>query len=74
MIRKLCPDCKTKSFINRNWIRATVLIEGKRAPASWEYYECLECGKKWKLPLNGSFEHPGDEEWKQHCSNTDNSK
>ena len=68
-----CPDCNTKTLVSRNWIRATVVINGQRAPDSWTYYECEGCGARWKKFISNTgydrpeWQKPSDEEWALHC-------
>ena len=47
-----CPACGTRGLKCVNFIMATVLVDGKRAPDSWSYYRCDKCGKPFKLHNN----------------------
>lgn len=65
-----CPKCQEKKLESRGAIRATVLINGKRAPDSWTYYECTACAARWKKYISGTsydrpeWQTPSDDEWK----------
>lgn len=65
--RETCLACSRRALRCVQWIRATVLIEGRRAPDSWSYYLCESCGAHYKLH-RGSWSLAPDEEWAQHCS------
>lgn len=47
--RRVCPACGLRGLKCVNFIRATVLVEGKRAPDHWAYYVCEKCGAAFKL-------------------------
>lgn len=47
------------------WIRATVLIEGQRAPASWTYYRCPTCGERYRRDLGGPMVEANDDDWRR---------
>jgi len=63
-----CPACGKQSLRYRQWILATVIINGKRAPDSWCYLLCESCGARYKQHRGRDFEIPSDEEWNRHCS------
>ncbi len=42
--RSRCPRCRERGLRQVNFIRATVLINGQRAPDHWADYECGKCG------------------------------
>jgi transposase-like protein len=45
-----CPRCgRTRGMKVVNFIRATVMIDGRRAPDFWSYYACRKCGSQLKL-------------------------
>ena len=60
-----CPSCGRRALRLVNWIRATILFEGKLAPDHWSYYLCTSCGKPHKLHRN-AWEAISDEEFRQN--------
>ena len=66
--RRVCPSCGRRSLRCVQWIRATVLIDGRRAPDSWIYFLCESCGARLKRHLDRDFEVPSEAEWAQYCS------
>ena len=65
--QSICPNCNCQSLRCVQWIRATVMIDGQRAPASWCYFLCESCGARYKQHLKGDFEIPSEAEWTQYC-------
>jgi RNase P subunit RPR2 len=65
LFRKRCPACRAKSLVARQFLRVTIEIEGRRAPDACTYYECIECGAKYKLSQRHgiSLVEPG--EWRR---------
>lgn len=47
--RRPCPACGRRGLKCVNFVMATVLINGRRAPDSWAYYDCERCGARLKL-------------------------
>jgi hypothetical protein len=47
--RRRCPACGQRALKCVNWIRATVRVDGRRAPDTWSYYICQRCGAAHKL-------------------------
>jgi hypothetical protein len=47
--RRLCPACGQRGLKCVNWIRATALVNGRRASDIWSYYVCEKCGVPHKL-------------------------
>jgi hypothetical protein len=44
-----CPRCGRRGGMTLvNFIRATVVIDGRRAPDHWSYYRCRRCGARLK--------------------------
>jgi uncharacterized protein (DUF1684 family) len=66
--RALCPSCGQRSLHCIQWIRATVIIDGRRAPDSWGYFVCESCGGKFKRNIHKAFTIPSEAEWAQNCS------
>src|SRR5687768_7758059 len=64
--REKCPVCAAKKLRCVQSIRATVLIDGKRAPDSWSYFECEACGAHRKLH-RGELSIVADDEWQHYC-------
>jgi len=60
--RRLCPECKGRGLQVINFVKATVLIDGKRAPDSWTYFACKECAARFKS-RGGKWEPVTDVEW-----------
>ena len=83
--RSKCPQCYAKAIpeplsgearrvVPRNlrmvgFVRATVLINGKRAPDSWSFYLCDSCGARLKFH-RGQFSAPTDSEWNQQTQDS----
>jgi hypothetical protein len=65
----MCPSCSNRTLRRVQFIRATVLRDGQRAPDSWSYFLCSSCGVRLKQHLGAAFTTPTEEEWAQHCSN-----
>jgi hypothetical protein len=63
ILRKRCPTCGQRSLVFRNGFLATVVVDGKRAPDSWYYYECSACGARLKSHLHRDFVSATDVEW-----------
>src|SRR5687767_8956172 len=57
-----CPQCQERGLISVNWIRATILVDGQRAPNSWSYYLCEKCNAHLKLH-RGIWREVNNEEW-----------
>jgi hypothetical protein len=66
--RQVCPTCSRRALRCVQWIRATVLIEGRRAPDSWSYFLCESCGAHFKRHIGREFEVPSEAEWAQYCA------
>jgi len=47
--RRRCPACGERGLKSKNFICATVVIDGQRAPDSWEYFACERCRAGFKL-------------------------
>ena len=59
--RRRCPKCSMRGLKSVNFIRATIVINGKRAPDSWSYYVCERCGAAFKLHHGRWLDVPEDE-------------
>lgn len=57
-----CPQCQEHGLVSINWIRATILVDGQRAPDSWSYYSCERCNAHLKLH-RGAWSEVNNEEW-----------
>ena len=66
--RWICPTCKSRALRCVQWIHATVMIDGRRAPDSWSYFSCDSCGAHFKQHLGRDFVTPSAEEWIQYCA------
>lgn len=60
--RKRCPTCSKQSLKNVQFIRATNLVNGARAPDSWSYLECESCKARFK-EHHGELVASSEEEW-----------
>jgi len=67
--RTPCPTCGHPGLRTVNWIRATILVDGRRAPDSWTYHWCEACGGRFKR-RGGSWVVPSSEEWDHYASST----
>lgn len=47
--RRPCPACGERGLKWVNGLRATILINGQRAPDYWAYYDCERCGVHFKV-------------------------
>jgi hypothetical protein len=65
--RSKCPACGMKAMRSAGFIRATILIDGKRAPDHWSYYLCEACGARFK-DHRGAYSTPTDAEWEKETS------
>ena len=65
---EVCPSCHQRKLRCLQWVRATIVRDGKRAPDSWSYLLCDSCGARYKQRLGGDFEIPSEQEWAKHCS------
>ena len=62
-----CPTCNIRALHSVNFIKATILVNGRRAPDCWEYLLCTSCRKPFKLH-HGKWEDVSAEEFKQFFS------
>lgn len=63
----LCPHCGRRGLRMKNHIRASIEINGQRAPDSWAYFQCEFCYVRLKQHLGKPYETPTESEWDQHC-------
>ncbi len=66
--RCICPECGKKALRCVQWIRATVLVEGKKTPDTRSYYQCDSCRARLKRSLDAGFTVPTEAEWHRYCS------
>jgi hypothetical protein len=66
--REKCPACEKWGLKCVTFIVATILVDGKRAPDSWGYYDCPNCGGKFKWH-RGEWTHVSDKEIQTYESN-----
>jgi len=45
----LCPSCHRRELRCVNFVKATVITDGRRAPDSWSFHSCQACGAAFKL-------------------------
>jgi hypothetical protein len=48
VFRGRCAACGRRSLKLTNGYRATILVDGRRAPDFWSYYCCEKCGAAFK--------------------------
>jgi hypothetical protein len=70
----LCPACSTASLRLMEFIRATIVVDGRRAPEAWAYFQCDECSARFKQYLGGELTTPSDEEWDKFCKRVEPSR
>lgn len=63
-----CPKCGRRALWCVNFIRATILVDGRRAPASWSYHLCRACGVA--LKLQGEHQSAVEDQEKHHLTST----
>lgn len=64
----VCPSCSKPALQQVQFIRATIIRDGRRAPDSWSYFWCSACEARFKQRPGGGFTQPTSEEWSQYCS------
>lgn len=63
-----CPSCGQQTLRCVQWLRATIVVDGQRAPASWCYFVCDSCAGRYRRDIRGGgFTAPSEEEWRLHC-------
>ena len=61
-LTRRCPRCGRRGGMTLvNGIRATVMVDGRRAPDHWSYYHCGRCGARLKLHHDQWGDVSGDE-------------
>jgi len=45
----ICPRCGSRSLVQTDFIRATTLVNGRRAPDSWSLHNCKECNARLRF-------------------------
>jgi predicted RNA-binding Zn-ribbon protein involved in translation (DUF1610 family) len=66
--RRICPECGKKSLRCVQWVRISVLVEGKKTPESTSYFQCDSCNARLKKSRDASFTVPSELEWRKYCS------
>ena len=49
---KPCPNCDQATLETENFIKATILVNGKRAPAAYIIYKCSHCKAHYYESIN----------------------
>jgi len=49
LLRPRYPTCKKRGLRSVQFIRATIVIGGRSAPAAWSFYRCPECDGRFRL-------------------------
>jgi hypothetical protein len=65
--RIVCPACGNKSLRCVQWIRMTVLVEGKKVPDNRKYFQCGSCDARFKQLPDANFIAAPEDEWRRHC-------
>jgi len=62
--KRPCPACQQAALRWVTAVRATIEVDGQRAPDSWAFYECRACGTRlkdhrgqWKQPTDSDLRH-----------------
>ena len=63
--REKCPQCGEKKLRFIQGMLATVIIDDKRAPDSWNYLACESCHSHWK-EHHGELSAVADDEWREN--------
>jgi hypothetical protein len=65
-LRPRCPKCNARGLRLAQFIRATVLVDGQRAPAAWSYYRCPTCTARFRRDVRGSMIEADDSDWRMN--------
>jgi hypothetical protein len=49
---KPCPHCDQATLETENFIKATLLVNGERAPAAYIIYKCGHCKARYRESIN----------------------
>jgi len=66
--KAICPSCSHRALRRVQFIRATVVVDGRRVPDSWSFLLCESCGARYKQHLGAALTVPSEAEWNQYCS------
>ena len=47
--KRKCPGCGEPTLETFNFIKATIVVDGQRAPDSYKLVRCQNCSAEWKL-------------------------
>ena len=61
--RARCPTCNRPGIEVVQFLRATVVVDGKRGPAAWSYLSCPHCGGRFRQDVNGPCVVADEEDW-----------
>lgn len=62
--RERCPSCGKRRLRCAQFVKATVLIDGQRAPDAWGLYECEACGARLRKGVrDAEYSQVTAEEW-----------
>jgi hypothetical protein len=64
----VCPSCSNRALRRVQFIRATVMVNGKRAPDSWSFFACDSCGARLKQHTGREYTVASEAEWNQYCT------
>jgi hypothetical protein len=68
LLRPRCPTCKKRGLRSVQFIRATIVVDGRSAPAAWSFYRCPECDGRFRLDAfrqDEGLRVARDDEWRQ---------
>ena len=63
-LRSPCPSCRKRGLVNVQFM-ATILVDGRRAPAAWGYYRCPTCEGRFRRDVDGPMVPASDEDWRR---------
>jgi hypothetical protein len=64
-LRPRCPTCGKRGLRTAQFLRLTVVLDGKRAPAAWYYYRCPACGGRFRQENQDAIHAATDEDWRR---------
>jgi hypothetical protein len=59
------PDLQEAGLRGAQFIRATIVIDGRTAPAAWSLYRCPLCGGRLRQDVGSAMRVASDDEWRQ---------
>jgi hypothetical protein len=67
LLRPRCPTCKKRGLRSVQFIRATIVIDGRSAPAASSFYRCPGCDGRFRRDAwrDEGLQVASDDEWRQ---------